>query len=76
MLEKEYAYFSANRDGLVKEHAHEYVVIKGEEIKGFFPSENAALEAMRNHELGTFLIQHCVPEEQEIRRYHSRAEFS
>ena len=75
MLENEYAYFVSVRDRLVKEHRGEYVVIKDNNIIEFYPSEIAAIKAMSGHELGTFLVQLCVPEDESIQKYHSRAVF-
>ncbi len=76
MLEKEYDYFVSLRDRLVEEHRGEYVIIKDNEIIGFYPSENAAITAMTGHELGTFLVQQCIPEDESIQKYHSRANFA
>lgn len=76
MLEKEFQYFKQNRNELVKTHLNEYVVIKGEEIIGFFPSEEKALRAMSEHELGTFIVQQCIPEDLDIYKYHSRVAFT
>ncbi len=76
MLDKEYNYFVSVRDNLVKEHPGEYVVIVGYEILDFYGSEKIALEAMVHRELGTFLIQHCIPEKESIQKYHSRVIFA
>ena len=76
MLEKEYDYFVSVRDRLVKEHRGEYVIIKDNETIGFYPSENAAITAMTGNELGTFLVQQCIPEDESIQKYHSRAIFA
>lgn len=76
MLEKEYEYFLSVRNRLINEHRGEYVVIKDKDVVGFFSSENDAIEAMNDHELGTFLIQHCIPEEESLQKFHSRALFA
>ena len=76
MLNKEYEYFSSIRDKLIKENFGEYAVIWGEEVLGFYKTEDDALLAMKDIELGTFLIQQCVPEEESIQKYHSRAVFA
>ncbi|RKX85402.1 MAG: hypothetical protein DRP57_03825 [Spirochaetes bacterium] len=76
MLEKEYKYFLSIRDKLVKEHPNEYVVIRDENILGFYPSEEDALKNMSNYELGTFLVQECIPEDHNIHRHHSRVVFA
>jgi hypothetical protein len=75
LLEKEYEYFQKNANSFIKNHPGEFVVIKNEEVKGFFPTEIEAFESMKNEELGTFIIQHCSKEDIKPQEYHSRAIF-
>lgn len=76
MLEKEYAFFEKNRENFVKQHKDEYVLIKDEEIIGFFKDRQKALEeASKKYKLGTFLIHQCVGKNDEIHRFHSRVSF-
>lgn len=73
MLEKEYNYFKRIRSQLVKDHLSEFVVITGEKVLGFYNSIDEAIQATSaDHELGSFIIQECIPEGAEINRYHSR----
>ena len=79
MLDKELEYFAQHRDEFVREHSGEFVVIVGNEILGFYPSEiDAYSNAMSNHELGTFLIRRCVPESEQPTAtfYSSRVSFA
>ncbi len=76
MLEIEYKYFISNIDQLIKEHLNEYVVIVNEKILGFYSSEEEALKNMAGHELGTFLVQQCIPADQNIQKYYSRVVFA
>jgi hypothetical protein len=77
MLEKEYEYFKKIRSALIKDHLNEFVVIKKEEILGFYPSFEQAIEdTSKNHQLGTFIVQKCVPKDLDVHRYHSRVIFS
>ena len=62
MFEKELAYFIANQEHLVSEHNGKFLVIKGEEVIGVYPTAlEAYLETQKEHELGTFMIQPCTP---------------
>jgi len=74
MLEKEYSYFESMRDQLLKEHLREYVAIKDNEIIGFYLNKIEALKELSNrYELGTVLIQQCIPEEADTQVLHTRA---
>jgi len=72
MLEHEYEIFDKNRGLFMRDHWEEFVVIQGDEIKGFFPNEKEALMSMKSHPLGTFLVQKCISEGEETARYVSR----
>ena len=77
MLEKEFAYYLAHKDELLKKFSGKYLVIKDENIIGAFNSEmEAYTETQKTHALGTFLIQPCVPgEESHTQTFHSRVSF-
>lgn len=77
MLEEEYKYFKTNKKELVKKHKNKFVVIKKDQVLGVFDTEKEAYEeAAKNHEVGTFLIQQCVENEEEITQtFHSRTIF-
>jgi hypothetical protein len=72
MLERDYLFFNEHRDGFVKEHPGEFVVIQNEAIVGFFPTQMAAFIAMKGVELGSFLVKQCVPADQDVIEYHTR----
>ncbi len=62
MFTEELNFFIANQDQLVKEHAGKVLVLQGNRILGVYPDViSAYLEAQKEHALGTFMIQHCVP---------------
>lgn len=77
MLEKEFAYYLKNQDELVKKYAGKFLVIVGEEVIGSYDSHEAALfEALKEHELGTFLIQKCTEGDGAYTQtFHSRVVF-
>jgi hypothetical protein len=58
-LEAEFRYYKDHQDDLVAKHEGQFVVIKGDELLGVYPSyEEAYRETSKDHDLGTFLIQH------------------
>jgi hypothetical protein len=75
-LEKEFQYYLDNQDELVKSHFGRYIVIKDERVLGDFGTEVEAILYSKdnlNLKLGTFLIQHCLPgEENYTQFFHSR----
>ena len=77
-LEKEFKYYLDNQKQLVKEYLNKYIVIKNNTIIGAYDSEmDAYNETLKNHKLGTFLIQHCLPgEESHTTTFHSRVIFN
>ena len=77
MLEEEYKYFKTNKDELVEKHKNKFIVIKKAQVVGVFDTEKEAYEeTVKNNEVGTFLIQQCVENEEEITQtFHSRTIF-
>ena len=73
MLEKEYKYFNDNRKSFIKKYKGKFIVLKDNNVLGIYDSMPEAIsETTENHELGTFLVQQCVPEEQNIQHFHTR----
>jgi hypothetical protein len=77
MLEKEFQYFVTHQKELVKQYNGKYIVIKDEQVIGAYPSNGEALEeTVKEHKLGTFLIQFCAPGiEVYTQEFHSRVVF-
>jgi len=62
MLEKEFKYYLKNQDELVKKYEGKFIVLKDEKVIGAYSSHLEAYnETVKTEELGTFLIQHCLP---------------
>ncbi len=62
MLQKEFQYYLDNQEELVKKYLNKFLVIKNQEVVGVFVSKQEAYDnATSKYELGTFLIQHCLP---------------
>jgi hypothetical protein len=62
MLKKEFQYYLDNQEELVNKYLAKFLVIKNQEIVGVYDTKQEAYdEATSKYELGTFLIQHCLP---------------
>lgn len=77
MLEKEFDYFLSNRKELVERYKGKYIAIKDNEILGAFDSLSEAIkETSKHEELGTFLVQECIPSSDAYTQtFHSRVSF-
>ena len=73
-LEKSIDYYEKNRAKFVKEHHHEFIVIFGENVEGFYPDvQTAFLEAKKKYPDGGFLLRECITLEEEPEIvFHSR----
>lgn len=62
MLQKEFAYYLKHQSDLVKKYSGKFIVLKDEKVIGDYASHFEAYnETVEKEELGTFLIQHCLP---------------
>lgn len=60
MLDKEFQYYIDNQKELVEKYKDKYLVIKDLSVIGVYNTEiEAYSETVKQHELGTFLIQEC-----------------
>lgn len=75
MLEEEFKYYINHQTELLKKYLDKFIVIKGEEVIGVYDTATEANEkTVKDHERGTFLIQHCLPgTESYTNTFHSRA---
>ncbi|MBA7558242.1 hypothetical protein ES705_51038 [subsurface metagenome] len=78
MLEKEFQFFIDNQNELVKKYNGKFIVIIGDKvINAYNTQEEAYIKTIKDHELGTFLIQECLPgEDSYTQTFHSRAIFA
>jgi hypothetical protein len=57
----DYDYFINNLSTLYKQYGHRFLVIKNEKVIGAYHSfDDAFTETIKTEELGSFLIQECV----------------
>jgi len=77
-LQKQLDYFKSYQDELVKKYEGKFLVIKDQEIQGVYNTEiEAYTDAKKKFELGTFLIQQCLPgQESYTQTFHSRVALS
>ena len=63
-LEKELAFFNRNKAGYLKEYKNKYLLIKGEELIGYFDTNEAAYEAgIQKYGNVPFLIKQVLEHE-------------
>ena len=76
-LQKELEFFKAHQEELVRQHEGKFLVIKDQVVQGVYDTElEAYTDAQNKFELGTFLIQRCLPgEEGFTQTFHSRVSF-
>jgi len=77
-LNKEFEYYLAHQDEIVKQYNSMYVVIKNCEVIGAYADQIEAIrETQKEHTAGTFLVQLVSPGEAEYsQNFHSRVAFS
>ena len=77
-LNKEFDYYLANQDSLVKLYNGKFVVIKDSRITGAYSTLAIALEeGQKVHDLGTFLVQKVEPGTGAYSQtFHSRVSFA
>jgi len=77
MLDREFSYYLANQNELLKKFNKRFLVIIGETVVGDYDTyEQALFQSSQKHELGTFLIQECTEgEEAYTQTFHSRVAF-
>lgn len=77
-FDREFDFYLSKQDEFVKDHNGEWVVIKGNEVLGFYVDQLQAInEIQKTHQLGTFMVQHISKGAAEYTRtFHSRAAVS
>jgi hypothetical protein len=77
-LEKEFRYFLDNQAELVAKYNGKFLVIKNEKVIGVYDTKQQAYDtATAQNELGTFLIQQCLPGNiGTTQTFHSQAIFT
>jgi hypothetical protein len=70
-----YKWFDTNRDTIIKNHAGDLVLLKDSAVIGYFSNDKTALEHAKKAGfiMGDFLIQECIPKDEECMYYHNEA---
>jgi len=77
MLRDDFDYYTANQAEIVKGRLGEYVVIKDSAVMDYYSNEADAFEAMKGHELGTFMVKKCqTPGTDVVTYYNNRVAFA
>jgi len=59
---EELNFFISNQETLLKDFLGKVLVLKGQKVIGVYPDAlSAYIETQKDHPLGTFMIQPCVP---------------
>jgi hypothetical protein len=62
LFKEELNFFISNQEALVQEYRGKTLVLKGAEVIGVYPDAlTAYLETQKEHPLGSFMIQPCIP---------------
>ena len=74
ILQKQLEYFKENQQELLEKYEGKFLVIRDGTVQGAYDTElEAYMEAKKQFEMGTFLIQQCLPgEESYTQTFHSR----
>lgn len=73
-LEKLYEWFNTNRANIIAEHINDYVLLSNNTAVGYYKTMEDALSDAnkRGIALGTFLVQKCIPEQEDIVTFYSQ----
>jgi predicted Zn-dependent protease len=74
-LKREFEYYRAHQEEIVKQYAGRYVVIKDQKVIGHYGDQLTAItETSKHHEPGTFLVQKAEPGNIQ-QTFHTRVAF-
>ena len=59
MIQNDFLFYKANQDKIIQGHLDEFVVIKNQQVRGYYKSEEDAFDSMIDEELGTFMVKRC-----------------
>lgn len=77
-LKQQLDYSKSNQGELVKKYEGKFLVIRDQKVQGVYDTKmEAYTDAKKRFELGTFLIQECLPgQESYTQTFHSRVVIS
>lgn len=72
LLQVEFDFYLENKDVFHQQYEGKFIVLKNKVVIGVYTDRMEAInETRKTNELGTFLVQHVVDSEEQI-RFHSR----
>lgn len=74
-LDMNYEYFKNNKKKLLKQFPEEYVVIVGEKVVFHSKDRETAIKFVKTLEAGTYILQKCETEENNVQMFHTRVSF-
>jgi hypothetical protein len=76
-LDALFGWFDENRDTIIQDHYGERVLIKDNTVIGYYPDINAALvdANSRDLDIGNFLVQRCLTQEEDVEYVYSGVTF-
>ena len=76
-LENDFRFYLENQEELAQQYEGKYIVIKNRQVLGAYADEESAVkETVKEHELGTFIVQECSSDpESTVVIYSSRVHF-
>ena len=70
-MKADYEWFQSNRNDIIAGHRNESVVIRNKAVLGYYTNDGEALEAMKDETPGTYIIQRCIPAEDDVMYYYT-----
>ena len=73
MINDDFLYYKTNQGKIVQGHLNEFVVIKNQQVCGYFKTEEDAFDSMITEELGTFMVKRCQKPGTDVIEYFNNA---
>lgn len=73
---KEFLWYQAREEELLKKYYRRYIVIKDGQVIGDYSSKGLGwrMTILQGHQPGTFIIHHCVPKSEQKKLYLNNRE--
>ena len=70
-MKDDFQWFTENRESIIKDHIGQRVVIKDKQVKGYYDTDQEAIEAMKPVPLGEYIVQRCLTEDDDTEYYYT-----
>jgi len=72
-LQEDYKYFVKNKEQFLNEFPDKFIVIKNKQVIGVYDDQvEAFTETSKEHEQGSFIVQQCNPDFDDVQIFSSR----